>query len=200
MPRPSRDPPDFDDGVHDPVAAALHWLIGAALLGQIAFGFLLDDIAPRGTPSRAAVINLHKSFGIVLGLAIVLRLAWRLAHPPPPWPRSMPAWQRRTARFWHAALYACMVVMPLSGYVGSNFSKYGVKFFGRTLAPWGPDLPAVYEALDRVHVVTGWLFTALIAGHVLAALQHAFVARDGVFARIWPWRTPRRTAPERRLS
>jgi len=200
MPTPSRAPSASPDGRHDPVAAALHWLIGAALLGQIAFGFLLDDIAPRGTPSRTAVINLHKSFGIVLGLAIVLRLGWRLAHPPPPWPRSMPAWQRRAARLGHGALYACMVVMPLSGYVGSNFSKYGVKFFDRTLAPWGPDLPAVYEALGRVHVVTGWLFTALIAGHVLAALQHAFVARDGVFARIWPWWPTRRRAPERRLS
>ena len=30
------------------VAIALHWLIGAALLVQIAFGFLIDDIAPRG--------------------------------------------------------------------------------------------------------------------------------------------------------
>jgi cytochrome b561 len=200
MPTPSRAPSDSLDGRHDPIAAALHWLIGAALLGQIAFGFLLDDIAPRGTPSRTAVINLHKSFGIVLGLAIVLRLGWRLAHPPPPWPRSMSAWQRQAARLGHGALYACMVVMPLSGYVGSNFSKHGVKFFGRTLAPWGPDLPAVYEALGRVHVVTGWLFTALIAGHVLAALQHAFVARDGVFARIWPWRPPRRPVPERRLS
>jgi cytochrome b561 len=190
MPTPRRVPSDSADGRHDPVAAALHWLIGVALLGQIAFGFLLDDIAPRGTPSRAAVINLHKSFGIVLGLAILLRLGWRFAHAPPAWPGSMPAWQRRAARLGHAALYACMVVMPLSGYVGSNFSKHGVKFFGRSLAPWGPDLPAVYDALGRVHVVTAWLFAALIAGHVLAALQHAFVARDGVFARIWPWRTP----------
>jgi cytochrome b561 len=93
-----------------------------------------------------------------------------------------------------------MIVMPVSGYVGSNFSKYGVKFFGRTLAPWAPDSPAVYEALGRVHVAAGWLFTALIAGHVLAALQHAFIARDGVFARIWPWPPSRRAAPERRRS
>ena len=56
------------------VAIALHWLIGLALLGQIGFGFMLDNIAPRGTPARAATINLHKSFGIVLGLLIVLRL------------------------------------------------------------------------------------------------------------------------------
>ncbi|MEP6503224.1 MAG: cytochrome b [Betaproteobacteria bacterium] len=186
-PRPAS--PGADAGRHDPVAAALHWLIGLALLAQIVFGFLLDDIAPRGTPSRAAVINLHKSFGIVLGVAIVLRLGWRLAHPPPAWPGSMPAWQRRAAAWGHGALYACMVVMPLSGYVGSNFSKYGVKFFGVALAPWGPELPGVYEALAGVHAVTGWIFAALIAGHVLAALQHAFVAHDGIFARIWPWRT-----------
>ena len=48
---------------YDAVAVALHWLIGVALLVQITFGFLLDEIAPRGTPSRSAVINLHKSFG-----------------------------------------------------------------------------------------------------------------------------------------
>jgi cytochrome b561 len=28
------------------VAIALHWAIGIALLAQIAFGFLLDDLAP----------------------------------------------------------------------------------------------------------------------------------------------------------
>ena len=79
---------------------ALHWLIGVALLGQIGFGFLLDDIAPRDTPARAGVINLHKSFGIVLGLLIVARLAWRLATRRRGWPASMPmlAAARRRAR------------------------------------------------------------------------------------------------------
>lgn len=193
MPRPA----DAAGDRYDPVAAALHWAIGAALLAQVVFGFLLDDLAPRGTPSRAAVINLHKSFGIVLGLAIVLRLAWRLAHRPPPWPPAMPAWQRRAARIGHAALYACMVVLPASGYVASNFSRHGVKFFGRPFAPWGPDLPGVYEVLNGVHVATAWLFAALVAGHVLAALRHAWIQRDGMFGRIWPWRAPRAGAVAR---
>src|SRR5215813_11030960 len=36
-----------DDGArYDTVAVVLHWLIGVALLGQIAFGLLLDEIAP----------------------------------------------------------------------------------------------------------------------------------------------------------
>ena len=191
---------DADGDRYDRVAAALHWLIGIALLAQIAFGFLLDDIAPRGTPSRAAVINLHKSFGIVLGLCVVLRLAWRLAHRPPRWPSAMAAWQQRAASAGHGALYACMVVMPASGYVASNFSKHGVRFFGRAVAPWAPDLPGVYDALSGLHVATAWLFTALIAGHVLAALQHAWVDRDGMFRRIWPWRTPRAAVPARPLG
>ena len=186
--------PSHDDAHGDRygrVAAALHWIIGVALLAQVAFGFLLDDLAPRGTPSRAAVINLHKSFGIVLGLAIVLRLAWRLAHRPPRWSSAMPEWQRRAAAVGHGALYACMIVLPASGYVASNFSRHGVTFFGRPVAPWGPDLPSVYDALNGLHVITAWLFAALIAGHVLAALQHAWIAHDGIFGRIWPWGTPR---------
>jgi cytochrome b561 len=180
---------------YDRVAAVLHWVIGAALLGQIAFGFLLDEIAPRGTPSRSAVINLHKSIGIVLALAILLRLAWRLAHRPPAWPAGMPAWQQRAATWAHRALYACMVLMPLSGYVASNFSKHGVKFFGVLWKPWGPDLPPVYGFFNGVHVVTAFVFATLIVLHVAASLKHAWVDRDGVFARIWPRGTSQAPAP-----
>ena len=171
-------------------ASALHWLIGIALLAEIVFGFLLDDIAPRGTPARAAVINLHKSTGVLLGLLVVLRLAWRWRHAAPPWPEAMPAWQRSAARLLHAAMYACMLVLPLSGYVASNLSKNGLKVFGYWLRPWGPDLPAVYAAFNVLHVATAWAFTALIAGHVLLAVKHVIVDRERLFARVSPWATP----------
>ncbi len=168
---------------YDLMARWLHWLIGIALLCQIAFGFLLDDIAPRNTPARAGVINLHKSTGIVLGLLILARLLWRLRHSAPGWPASMPQWQQQAARIGHRLLYACMLLMPLSGYIGSNFSKHGVKFFGISLQAWGPDLPSVYNFFNTVHVVTAWVFAALIVGHVLAALKHA-LDRDGTLRRI----------------
>jgi cytochrome b561 len=175
----------MDTGRYDRVAIALHWAIGLALLAQIAFGFALDAIAPRGTPLRTPVINLHKSTGMVLGLLIVARLLWRLRHAPPPWPKGMPAWRRRAAALGHRALYACMLVMPLSGYVASNFSKYGVRFFGVALEPWGPQLPGVYAVFNGIHVGTAWLLTALIAGHVAVALKDAWTDRDGIGGRMW---------------
>jgi cytochrome b561 len=167
-------------------AITLHWLVGLALLAQVVFGFLLDDIAPRNTPARAAVINLHKSFGLMLALLVIARLAWRLSHRPPAWPASLAPWQQRAALLTHRALYACMIVMPSAGYVASNFSKHGIRFFGMTLPAWGPDLPAVYAFFNGVHVVTAWLFAGLIAVHIAAALKHALVDHDGVLSRIWP--------------
>jgi len=168
------------------LAIALHWLIGAALLAQIGFGWALDAIAPRGTPARAGVINLHKSVGIALAVLILVRLGWRLTHRPPRWPSGLARWQRRAAALSHRGLYACMVVMPLSGYVASNFSRFGIKFFGVAWPAWGPDSPTLYALFNRVHIVTAWLFCALIALHVLAAFKHRLVDRDTVLSRMWP--------------
>jgi len=190
--RPAADEPARHR--YDRVAAWLHWGIGALLLAEIVFGLLLDDIAPRGTPARGGVINLHKSVGIVIGVLIVVRIVWRLRHAPPPWPSSMSAARRRAANAGHAALYACMVIAPLAGYLGSNFSKHGVRFFGLVLAPWGPDSPRVYAFLVGVHDASSYLLLALTIGHVAMALRHALVERDGIFDRIVPWPQSRRGA------
>jgi cytochrome b561 len=95
-------------------------------------------------------------------------------------------WGEHGAAQWsHAALYACMIGMPLSGYIASNFSKYGVKLFNvLTLPPWGVDDPQTYSIFNTTHVVLSYAFVALIVVHVLAALKHA-VAKDGVFSRMW---------------
>ena len=167
------------------VAIALHWLIALGVLAQIGFGWALQDI-PRGTPNRTIYVNFHKSTGMILGVLILVRLAWRLSHKPPPLPASVPAWQQRAARASHGLLYACMLVMPLAGYAASNFSRFGVNFFNAVmLPPWGADNRAIYALFNGLHVWTSYLFVALIALHILAALKH-LAGRDAVFGRMWP--------------
>jgi cytochrome b561 len=172
------------------VAIALHWLIAALISAQIAFGWFLGEV-PRGTPMRGIYVNLHKSTGLTIALLIVFRLGWRLTHPPPPLPSFMPAWERVASRVNHLALYVCMLVMPASGYIASNFSKFGIKLFNVVLLPpWGVDDKRIYAVFNTTHVVTSYLLVGLIALHVLAAVRHAF-RRDGVFARMWPSRLSR---------
>jgi cytochrome b561 len=169
-------------------AMLLHWLIAILLLSQFAFGWYLNGI-PRGTPARGYFVNLHKSTGMLLGLLILARLAWRLMHAPPPLPDTIPRWQQRMAELSHCMLYVCMLVMPLSGYIASNFSKHGVNFFNSIkLAPWGSDDKLLYALLNQTHKIASLLLLALVILHVLAALKHLLIDRDGVFSRMLPQR------------
>jgi cytochrome b561 len=179
------------------VAIVLHWLTAVLILAQIGFGWFLEDI-PRGTPMRGFYVNLHKSTGLTIALLIVFRLGWRLAHSPPQLPSFVPAWERVAARVSHLALYVCMLVMPSSGYIASNFSKYGVKLFNAVLLPpWGIDDKRIYAVFNTTHVATSYLFVGLIALHVGGAVRHV-LRRDGVFARMLPSR--RRDVAQDRLS
>ena len=166
-------------------AIVLHWLVALCLFGQIAFGWFLETI-PRGSPLRGPYVNFHKSIGLTLGVLIVLRLIWRLMHRAPEYPAFVTGWERTASKLTQLGLYTCMLVMPLSGYIASNFSKHGVKLFNATtLPPWGTDNPHVYGILNTTHVVTSYLFVALIVIHLLGAARHA-LRRDGIMARMWP--------------
>ena len=166
------------------VAITLHWIIALGVLGQIAFGWWMIEI-PKSPPGvRAYWFNLHKSIGLTLGILIFIRLAWALTHRAPPLPDHIPAWQKFAAKASHVALYACMIIMPLSGYLGSSFTRYPIKYWGMTLPNWGWDAPLYKDLCSNVHQIAVIVFMTLIAIHIAAAIRH-MMARDGVIQRMW---------------
>ena len=170
-------------------AKFLHWLVAVAVFGQISLGIWMIGI-PKAPPGiRVYWFNVHKSIGITLGLVILVRLMWRLTHRAPLLPATVPAWQRIAAKASHVLLYACMIIMPLSGYLGSSFTKYPIVYFGMRLPHWGWEAPALKELCSQVHLVTVVIFITLIAIHVVAAFKHLIINRDGVFQRMWPSRS-----------
>jgi cytochrome b561 len=171
---------------YHPVSIALHWLIVLLVLAQLALGWWMIDI-PKSPPGpRAWWFNLHKSIGLTIGVLMLARLGWRLTHAAPPLPHSMPRWQRNAAHTSHFLLYACLILQPLWGYLGSTFTKYPIKYFGVTLPHWGWDSPALKDLFSALHLGTAWLLMAVLAVHIGAALKHLLVDRDGVFQRMWP--------------
>ncbi len=172
-------------------AIVLHWLIGLCVLAQITLGLWMIGIAKTPPGLRAYWFNVHKSIGITLGVLILLRLLWRFTHRAPALPATLPAWQRLAAKGNHFLLYVCMLVMPLSGYLGSSFTKYPIVYFGMRLPHWGWDAPELKALCSQVHFITVICFITLIAIHIAAALKHLLVTRDGTFERMWRW--PART-------
>jgi cytochrome b561 len=179
--------PSSPQGVYDPVAKAFHWLTAFLVLAMLAIGWAMTD----GTLNRT-LFTWHKSIGVTILVLTGLRLGWRLMNPPPPLPAHMPNWQCKVAHATHWALYAFLIVMPLSGWMivtafGSNIVVYG-------LLPL-PDFPflsglpnkaTMVERLGDVHAALAFVLAGLLALHIGAALKHHFIDRDGVLLRIMP--------------
>ena len=178
-------------------AIVLHWLIAAAVVGLIGWGWWMQTIPKTPVGPRVDAFNLHKSIGMTVFLLMLARIAWRAGHTPPPFV-PMPIWQERLARTVHALFYVCLVVQPLSGYLGSAFSGYAIRFFGVVLPAWAPRNDALKEAMSVAHLANSWVLVVALGLHVTGALKHALWERDGSIRRIWPW-TPR-AAPSRRST
>jgi cytochrome b561 len=175
-------------GRYSRVAIWLHWTIAALMLALFASGPLMQAlVADRSTLVLGGIAYaLHKSLGLtVLALSLV-RLGWRLAHPPPPLPAAMPRWQALAARATHAAFYVVMIGSPLAGWALVSWSEVQVatEWFGLFAVPHLPPAPRLAgEAAAGLHAALGWLGIGLLALHVTAALWH-LRARDGLAARM----------------
>jgi cytochrome b561 len=78
--------------------------------------------------------------------------------------------------------------MPAAGFLASNFTKYGVKYFGVQIGPFFAESQALRDALQEVHEVTSYVLVTTILIHVLAAFKHLVLDKDRVFERMLPGR------------
>ena len=164
---------------HDAVARWLHWSMALLILAMLFIGVaMVTSITLRPT-----LLALHRPIGIALLVLAVVRLLHRLRRRTPELPRDLPRWQRAAAHASHVALYALMLAMPLVGWAMVSAAGNPVVLWGDVHLPAiAPHDPAVYSVLRAAHA---WLARALLAVillHLAAALHHAWVRRDGVFA------------------
>ncbi len=170
------------------IAIILHWIVAVLVLVLIGLGLYMVDI-PRGTEERSFFYNLHKSIGLTTGIIVLFRFWWRKKNPPPPLPASIPAWQVLASNISHALLYTCLIMMPIAGFTASQFTKYGVTYFGLfKIPPMASPHKVLYDFFQGVHENTAYVLMFVVVVHILAALQHLLFAKDGVFQRMLPGR------------
>ena len=130
---------------YDAVAIILHWTIGLGILALIAIGLTMTHLglAPM---AKFQLYQLHKSIGITVLLAVLLRLLWRLTHRPPPLP-AMPPLEKAAAEGTHRLLYLLMLVIPLSGWALVSVSPFNLPTVLYGVVPW-PHLPVFPDLTD----------------------------------------------------
>lgn len=170
-------------------AIVFHWLIAALIIGAFTLGLVMTDI-PGFSPTKLRYFAWHKWAGVTILLLAALRLLWRLAHRAPPLPASMPAWQRGAAHGLHHLLYVFLFAVPVSGYLYTLAAGIPVVYFGLVKLPvFMAKDPLLAATLKGVHYWLNMSMAALVALHVLAALKHTIIDRDGTLRRMWPGRS-----------
>lgn len=117
----------------DSSTIVLHWLVAAGLVAMLTLGTILSR-TPSG-PDKTALIQFHKSLGIVVLAVALVRVArrWRDGHLPPV--GRPPRWEMRLARAVQSALLALSMLMPLAGIATSITYARPVRLFGLPFAP-----------------------------------------------------------------
>ena len=190
------------------IAKWLHWVTAFCMLG--AFGAVyyrvyLTDMCDKYTPlaecdpDNRIALFMHTGLGLTVGVLILLRIAWRLTNKQPqlePGSRL----EHAAAHLGHYALYAVIIAMPLTGWlgVGGNPSWFGLfevtgvrstAVYDLVVTNWmGLTYEEFEKPIDWIHktLVGTYIFWLLFAVHVAAGIYHHVCKRDRTLVRMLP--------------
>ena len=168
------------------VAIILHWATAALVLSTIPLGLYG---ASSDSPGGQAATDVHKTIGILVLALTIVRVGWRLAHPPMPLQATMNLSLRRIARLTHLLFYVLLLALPVSGWWMSSAvptrHAFGVGSFAIPFLPVPRGMASAGPA-HFVHIQLAFVMIGLVGLHLLAALKHQFVDRDAVLRRMLP--------------
>ncbi len=160
----------------------LHWGMAVLVVWQALK--LADRIDDGQHWIGQVLVPWHVSIGTLVGVLIVVRIAWALRNRQRRPPAPMPPLLGMLARAGHIALYLALLLMPLSGIAILVGNGYGLEAFGLQLVAPGTEIPWLAAFGKVVHSPLAWLLVLLVIGHVAAALWHGLVRKDGVLRRM----------------
>ena len=180
---------------YDAVAMVIHWLTAALMIYMVFFGEDLmkegEHAAKAGDAANATFEpSVHVSLGVSILLLTLLRILWRVTHTAPPYPVTMKRYEVIASKSIHGLFYLLMILIPLTGWL--SFGGFleelpamaGVQIFGMYPVPAAP---VTGESFKELHEIGSNVAIALIILHVLAALKHQFLDRDGILKRMLPY-------------
>lgn len=173
------------------IAKWFHWTTAALFLAAYVSVYYRQWFTEKQTPENMTALQIHLSVGVSIAVIVALRVIWRLMNRAPDDEPGTPL-AHLAAHMGHLALYAVMIVAPITGYLGTGvntdfFFLFEIPKFESTALfqsvvaeGMGLDFKTFEKPIDFIHkdVLGAWLIWLLVLGHAGAALYHHFVLRD----------------------
>ncbi len=171
----------------------VHWLMAILIMLDLyvaqKFGGFME------TADRIESRIDHSQIGLIVTVLFVIRIFLRIRYGAPPLPVDMPAWQKLAAHVAHWGLYLLIGILIVSGMLSAVNADSIVAPFGLFAYGDGTGVEETFLFFRNSHELVTDAIIALIAIHVLAAVYHLIVARDGSTERMLRfWRSAKTPA------
>lgn len=178
------------------LAKFFHWTSAAAFIGAYIVVYYVIWFMDEESPDLLPVLNIHWVLGVLVGALLLPRLVWRLLEVQPEDPPGS-AREHQLAHLAHWGLYGLLILMPLTGYIGTSeatdFGLFAIPSFRDTaIFEWlasifGFTWDSFEAPVDVVHHFVGkWVAWGVVLLHIAAALFHHRVRKDTVLTRMLP--------------
>jgi cytochrome b561 len=181
-------------GRHPRITRVLHWTTALILILSVTAILYRESTEQKAV--RVVLMELHRQLGLLVLLTLLARITVRLVvglrnHAP-----DLHKGVRLAATLAHWMMYVAIAGVILLGWGLSSAHAIHLRLFG--LIPL-PDLVTadsdLADTLADYHVWAAWLLLALVVPHVLAALWHHYIRRDGVLIAMLPQASVIRAKP-----
>ncbi|MCU7845939.1 MAG: cytochrome b [Candidatus Thiodiazotropha sp. (ex Monitilora ramsayi)] len=166
------------------IAIGLHWLVALTVFGQFGMGLWMRSLGYYDAWYQLGPW-WHKGIGVMLLLAMLIRLVWRLINPRPAHLETHKPYERLAASLTHGTLYLLLFLITLSGYLISTADGRALEVFD-----WF-SIPATISGIDKqediagdIHLYLAWGVIVLAGIHAMAAIKHHFIDRDRTLKRM----------------
>ena len=178
------------------IAIILHWIVAIAFIVNYIIIYYSDWFVEPKTDLAQTLFSYHTAIGVSVIVFVVLRIIWRFMNTQP---KNVPGskLEHLAAHGAHILLYCVMIIVPLSGYLGTGgpsqlFFFIEVPRFADTqlfltvIEGWMGLSWEQFEApMDFIHKQGGaYVVWVLIAAHAGAALYHHYIRKDVVLKRM----------------
>jgi len=168
------------------LSIGLHWLAAVAVFVMLYLGFSAEMAEEAGDrEGRAALMGLHISFGAAFALILLARVASSWFQPRPAPVEQAPPLQL-LARATHQLLLLAILIQVVSGPLAVWSGGRAINVFSLFAipSPFAERNEGVHEVAEVLHAIGRWTLIVLVSLHVLGALKHAVIDRDGVMRRM----------------
>lgn len=167
---------------YHPLLVTLHWVLAVLIIAALTIGFFVLAATPNTDPQKIGVLRIHMAGGMLILALMVIRFIVRMRTLRPAGARTGYPLLDRIAPITHYGFYVLVLLMVASGYTTGILAGLNRIVFQGSGEPL-PSSFAVYPSF-RAHGFIAALLAVFIALHIVAALFHQFVRRDGLFGRM----------------